>query len=269
MSYFSLLPAIDVQDGNAVRLLRGEINDKTNYGNPIDVAHEFVSIFQNFPTLLEGGNIWVHLVDLNAAFGNGSNAEVIAEVCTFLSNHNVQVELSGGIRDDDSLERALKLGAARVNIGTAALEDPSWTARVLGAHAEKVGVGLDTRGETLSARGWTKDGGNIWEVAKRLISDGAKRFVITDVTKDGTLQGVNTELLERMAELIQENSADVKITASGGVSKLEDIQKCIELQSKTGGLVDSAIFGKALYAKQFTLDEALSLVENVSGQSNG
>ena len=156
-----------------------------------------------------------------------------------------------------------------MNVGTAALEDPAWTAQILARYADKVGIGLDVRGETLSARGWTRDGGNIWEVAQRLIDDGVQRFVITDVTKDGTLQGVNTDLLRKAAQLVRENNADVNITASGGVSQLGDIQQCLDLYTETGSLVDSVIFGKALYSKQFTLDEALQLTLQKAAEKDG
>src|SRR5690625_1912239 len=170
-----LLPAVDVADGKAVRLVQGEAGTETNYGNPVDAARDWA----------EQGAEWIHLVDLDAAFGRGENTAVLRKVIK--QTKGVKIELSGGIRDDESLERALGLGAHRVNLGTAALEDPDWTAAVIARHGEKIAVGLDVRGETLSARGWTRDGGNIWEVLERLEEAGCARYVVTDVKRDGML----------------------------------------------------------------------------------
>ena len=234
-----LLPAVDVKDGQAVRLVQGALENETKYGNPLDAALDF----QN------AGAEWIHLVDLDAAFGIGSNAQLLAEVVGAL---DVKVELSGGIRDNESLERALATGCARINLGTAALENPDWTAQVIAKHGEKIAVGLDVRGHTLAARGWTTEGGNLFETIERLDRDGCARYVLTDVAKDGTLMGPNITLLKEVAA-----ATDRPIIASGGVSSLADLEALKEL---TGIGVEGAIVGKALYAGAFTLSEALARV---------
>ncbi|GAA2234220.1 bifunctional 1-(5-phosphoribosyl)-5-((5-phosphoribosylamino) methylidenea mino)imidazole-4-carboxamide isomerase/phosphoribosylanthranilate isomerase PriA [Rarobacter faecitabidus] len=233
-----LLPAVDVAGGQAVRLVQGEAGSETSYGDPIRAALDWQ----------DGGAEWIHLVDLDAAFGRGSNAELLADV---IGQLDVDVELSGGIRDDESLARALATGCRRINLGTAALENPEWTARVIAEHGDKVAVGLDVRGTTLAARGWTQDGGDLWDVLARLDAAGCSRYVVTDVTKDGTLQGPNLDLL---AEVARRGNAPV--VASGGISSLEDLRNLREL---VGQGVDSAIVGKALYAGAFTLPQALDV----------
>ncbi len=238
MSYLELLPALDVKDGRAVRLVQGELAKESIYGAPLEVAFEFQA----------AGAEWLHLVDLDAAFGRGSNATLLAEVVGAL---DIKVELSGGIRDDESLRRALATGCARVNLGTAALEDPQWTARVIAEFGDRIAVGLDVRGHVLAARGWTKEGGDLFETLARLDKDGCARYVVTDVTKDGTLAGPNLELLQSVC------AATTKpVVASGGISSLVDIQALCDLNA-TG--VEGAIVGKALYAGAFTLQEALKV----------
>ncbi|MGN6405429.1 bifunctional 1-(5-phosphoribosyl)-5-((5-phosphoribosylamino)methylideneamino)imidazole-4-carboxamide isomerase/phosphoribosylanthranilate isomerase PriA [Sinomonas sp.] len=237
-SILELLPAVDVADGQAVRLVQGEAGSETSYGEPLEAA----LAWQN------DGAEWVHLVDLDAAFGRGSNRELLADVVRQLS---VKVELSGGIRDDASLEAALELGAARVNLGTAALEDPEWTARAIERYGDQIAVGLDVRGTTLAARGWTKEGGDLWEVLARLEDAGCARYVVTDVTKDGTLRGPNVDLLREMCE-----RTDKPVVASGGISSLDDLRALRELVPLG---VEGAIVGKALYAGKFTLPEALDV----------
>ncbi|MCI9887353.1 bifunctional 1-(5-phosphoribosyl)-5-((5-phosphoribosylamino)methylideneamino)imidazole-4-carboxamide isomerase/phosphoribosylanthranilate isomerase PriA [Micrococcales bacterium 31B] len=233
-----LLPAVDVADGQAVRLVQGEAGSESRYGDPMAAA----LAWQN------SGAEWIHLVDLDAAFGRGSNAELLADVVGRL---DVAVELSGGIRDDESLERALATGCKRVNLGTAALENPDWTAKVISQYGDRIAVGLDVRGTTLAARGWTQEGGDLWEVLARLDADGCSRYVVTDVTKDGTLQGPNLDLLR---EVCARTTAPV--VASGGISNLDDIRA---LRSLVEVGVEGAIVGKALYAQAFTLEEALDL----------
>ncbi|MPV37709.1 bifunctional 1-(5-phosphoribosyl)-5-((5-phosphoribosylamino)methylideneamino)imidazole-4-carboxamide isomerase/phosphoribosylanthranilate isomerase PriA [Georgenia subflava] len=233
-----LLPAVDVVDGQAVRLFQGAAGSETAYGDPAEAAGAWVA---------EGAE-WIHLVDLDAAFGRGDNHQLLARIVAEL---DVKVELSGGIRDDASLERALDSGARRVNLGTAALEDPDWTAKVIAKHGDKVAVGLDVRGTTLAARGWTREGGDLWEVLARLDADGCSRYVVTDVTKDGTLRGPNVELLE---EVCARTSAPV--VASGGIANLHDIET---LRGLTDAGIEGAIVGKALYAGAFTLTEALDV----------
>jgi len=233
-----LLPAVDVADGQAVRLVQGEAGSETGYGDPLDAALAWQ----------EGGAEWIHLVDLDAAFGRGSNADLLADVVGRL---DVDVELSGGIRDDASLARALATGCRRVNLGTAALEDPDWTRRAVAEHGDRIAVGLDVRGTTLAARGWTQEGGDLWEVLARLDADGCARYVVTDVTKDGTLRGPNVELLQQVCA-----ATDKPVVASGGVSSLDDLRA---LRGLVGAGVEGAIVGKALYAQAFTLPEALDV----------
>ncbi len=234
-----LLPAVDVADGKAVRLTQGEAGSETNYGDPVDAAADWAN----------QGAEWIHLVDLDAAFGRGNNASVIRKVIKQV--RGVNVELSGGIRDDASLEAALATGAKRINLGTAALENPEWAANVIGQYGEAIAVGLDVRGTTLAARGWTRDGGDLWTVLERLEDAGCARYVLTDVTKDGTLQGPNIELLTQVME-----RTNRPVIASGGISSLDDIQALRDLVPL--GL-EGAIVGKALYAGAFTLAEALDV----------
>jgi 1-(5-phosphoribosyl)-5-[(5-phosphoribosylamino)methylideneamino] imidazole-4-carboxamide isomerase/N-(5'phosphoribosyl)anthranilate isomerase len=238
MSYLELLPAVDVKDGRAVRLVQGELDAETAYGNPLEVALEFQA----------AGAEWLHLVDLDAAFGRGENSALLAEVVGRL---DIKVELSGGIRDDESLRRALATGCERVNLGTAALEDPEWTAKVIAEFGARIAVGLDVRGHVLAARGWTKEGGDLFETIERLERDGCARYVVTDVTKDGTLKGPNIELLKEVCAVTRK-----PVVASGGISSLEDIAALVALNNSG---VEGAIVGKALYAGAFTLQEALEL----------
>ncbi|MBP6042965.1 MAG: bifunctional 1-(5-phosphoribosyl)-5-((5-phosphoribosylamino)methylideneamino)imidazole-4-carboxamide isomerase/phosphoribosylanthranilate isomerase PriA [Rhodoluna sp.] len=237
--YLELLPAVDVADGKAVRLTQGEAGSETDYGSPVEAAL----------TWIEAGAEWIHLVDLDAAFGRGDNRAVIAEVVA--SAKSVKIELSGGIRDDASLDAALEAGATRVNLGTAALEDPNWTARVIGKYGDAIAVGLDVRGTTLAARGWTQEGGDLFEVLARLEDAGCARYVVTDVTKDGTLKGPNLELLR---QVMQKTSKPV--VASGGISSLQDIR---DLRALVAEGLEGAILGKSLYAGKFTLEEALAI----------
>ncbi|MFM1757937.1 MAG: hypothetical protein RL193_514 [Actinomycetota bacterium] len=233
-----LLPAVDVKAGQAVRLVQGELGSESNYGAPLDAALDFQ----------RAGAEWIHLVDLDAAFGIGSNAELLAEV---IGKLDIDVELSGGIRDDDSLRRALATGCRRVNLGTAALENPEWTSKVISEFGDRIAVGLDVRGRTLAARGWTKEGGDLFETIERLDKDGCARYVVTDVTKDGTLKGPNLELLQSVCQVTK-----APIVASGGISSLADISA---LKNLVEIGVEGAIMGKALYAGAFTLDEALRI----------
>ena len=236
----TLLPAVDVANGKAVRLLKGQAGTETDYGDPLDAARDWV----------EAGARWIHLVDLDAAFGRGSNAELLARI---VGEVGVKVELSGGIRDDASLTRALEAGAARINLGTAALEDPEWTERVISDHGDLIAVGLDVRGSTLAARGWTKEGGNLWETLERLNAAGCSRYVVTDVTRDGTLTGPNLELLRAVASF-----SPAPVVASGGIARLEDIAALAALVPQG---VDSVIIGKALYNGDFTLQQALAVAD--------
>jgi len=236
----TLLPAVDVADGKAVRLTQGAAGTETSYGDPVDAAQAWV----------DQGAEWIHLVDLDAAFGRGNNHSVIEKVIRNTPKR-VNIELSGGIRDDASLEAALSTGAKRINLGTAALENPEWAAHVIAEFGDAIAVGLDVRGTTLAARGWTEDGGDLWAVLERLERAGCSRYVVTDVTKDGTLKGPNLELLQQVLEHTHK-----PVIASGGVSSLDDIA---ELRSLVPHGLEGAIVGKALYAEAFTLAEALDV----------
>ena len=239
-----LLPAVDVVEGRAVRLVQGKAGSETEYGSALEAAL----------TWQRDGAEWIHLVDLDAAFGRGSNRELLAELVGQL---DVQVELSGGIRDDESLRAALATGCARVNIGTAALENPLWCARAIADHGDRVAVGLDVPigygDHRLRGRGWETDGGELWQILERLDSEGCSRFVVTDVTKDGTLTGPNLDLLEGVAEC-----TTAPVIASGGVSSIADLRAIATL---TDCGVEGAIVGKALYAGRFTLPEALEAMK--------
>jgi 1-(5-phosphoribosyl)-5-[(5-phosphoribosylamino)methylideneamino] imidazole-4-carboxamide isomerase/N-(5'phosphoribosyl)anthranilate isomerase len=221
--------------------VQGELGSETSYGSPLEAALAWQ----------EQGASWIHLVDLDAAFGKGNNKELLEEVTAKL---DINVELSGGIRDDQSLESALATGAARINLGTAALEDPEWTAKVIAKYGDKIAIGLDVRGRKLAARGWTKEGGELVETLQRLDKDNAARYVVTDVTKDGTLQGPNVALLKEIL-----NYTKKPVIASGGIAELTDIALLREL---TDIGVEGAIVGKALYAQKFTLRQALDIAEN-------
>jgi len=234
-----LLPAVDVADGAAVRLVQGEAGTETSYGEPLDAALAWQ----------RDGAEWLHLVDLDAAFGRGDNRELLASVVKQL---DIAVELSGGIRDDASLESALATGAARVNLGTAALESPDWVRDAISRYGDRIAVGLDVRGTTLAARGWTQEGGDLWETLARLDADGCARYVVTDVHRDGTLTGPNLQLLRDVCA-----RTDAPVVASGGVSSLDDLRAIAGL---TDVGVEGAIVGKALYAGAFTLPEALAAV---------
>jgi 1-(5-phosphoribosyl)-5-[(5-phosphoribosylamino)methylideneamino] imidazole-4-carboxamide isomerase/N-(5'phosphoribosyl)anthranilate isomerase len=236
----TLLPAVDVADGTAVRLVQGAAGTETAYGPPAEAAQQWV----------EQGATWLHIVDLDAAFGRGTNAELIASVVTHLRDR-VHVELSGGIRDDDSLRWALSTGCTRVNLGTAALEDPDWTATVIADHGDRIAVGLDVRGHTLAARGWTQMGGDLWETLGRLDAAGCARYVVTDVAKDGTMTGPNFHLLRDVCA-----ATDRPVVASGGIAHLEDLHTLAVMPG-----IEGAIVGRALYDGAFTLAEAFAALE--------
>lgn len=244
---FTLLPAVDVVDGQAVRLDRGEAGTEKTYGTPLESALNWQ----------EQGAQWLHFVDLDAAFGRGSNHELMAEITGKL---DINVELTGGIRDDESLERALATGAKRVNIGTAALQKPEWIAKVLGEYGDRVAVDIavlkEDGGYRTKGNGWVSDGGDLWEVLERLDAAGCSRFIVTDVSTDGMLSGPNIELLRDVSA-----ATDALITASGGISSVEDVLAVAEYRAEE---IDSVIIGKALYENRFTLAEALAAVDKLS-----
>ncbi|HEX7535615.1 MAG TPA: bifunctional 1-(5-phosphoribosyl)-5-((5-phosphoribosylamino)methylideneamino)imidazole-4-carboxamide isomerase/phosphoribosylanthranilate isomerase PriA [Dermatophilaceae bacterium] len=233
-----LLPAVDIAGGQAVQLVQGVAGTGGQFGDPWEAAKAWQ----------DQGAEWIHLVDLDAAFGRGSNRELLADIVGRL---DIQVEMSGGIRDAESLAAALSNGCRRVNLGTAALEDPQWTAAAIAEYGDRVAVGLDVRGTTLAARGWTKEGGDLWETLERLDREGCARYVVTDVNKDGMLRGPNLELLQQVC-----SRTDRPVVASGGISTLADIE---DIRSLVSIGVEGAIIGSALYCDAFTLPEALDI----------
>ncbi len=237
-----LLPAVDVAEGKAVRLTQGALGTETDFGDPVDAAADWA----------RQGAEWIHLVDLDAAFGRGENRALLRRVITEVPG--VKIELSGGIRDDASLESALESGATRVNLGTAALENPDWAASAIARFGDQIAVGLDVRGETLAARGWTEEGGNLWDVLARLEDAGCSRYVVTDVTRDGMLNGPNLELLTAITE-----KTGKPVVASGGIASLDDL---VALRSLVPIGVEGAVVGKALYAQKFTLEQAIQVAYN-------
>jgi phosphoribosyl isomerase A len=242
-AYLELLPAVDVQGGRAVQLVQGVAGSEKTFGDPLEAALNWQ----------DRGAEWIHLVDLDAAFGRGSNRELLTEIVGRL---DVQVEMSGGIRDDESLEAAMRTGCRRVNIGTAALEQPAWCAAAIAEHGDRVAVGLDVRGRTLAARGWTREGGDLYEVLARLDSEGCARYVVTDVNKDGMLQGPNLDLLRDVCA-----ATDRPVVASGGITELADLRA---LQGLLDDGVEGAIVGTALYEGRFTLEDALALTRGAA-----
>lgn len=248
MTGLVLLPAVDVQNGQAVQLTQGVAGSEKVFGDPFEAAMRWQ----------DAGASWLHLVDLDAAFGRGSNAGVIARIAGQLS---MNVEVSGGIRDDASLERALATGARRVNIGTAALEDPEWCERVIASHGDRIAIGLDVKGSHLAARGWTREGGDVFETLARLSDAGCERFVVTDVASDGMLTGPNLELLGSVCA-----RTPARVVASGGIASLEDIRQLAGLVPLG---VEGAIIGTALYLGNFTLQDALKVASDPSGGEQG
>jgi len=239
MNELVLLPAVDVQGGQAVQLTQGVAGSEKVFGDPLAAARRWQ----------DAGARWLHLVDLDAAFGRGSNAEVIAEITAAME---LNVELSGGIRDDESLERALATGCRRVNIGTAALENPDWCDRVIGEHGDRIAIGLDVRGTRLAARGWTREGGELFETLERLNAAGCARYVVTDVASDGMLSGPNLQLLRDVCA-----RTDAPVVASGGITTLDDLRALRDLVPLG---VEGAIVGTALYVGKFTIADALAAV---------
>ncbi|MEO5653995.1 MAG: bifunctional 1-(5-phosphoribosyl)-5-((5-phosphoribosylamino)methylideneamino)imidazole-4-carboxamide isomerase/phosphoribosylanthranilate isomerase PriA [Marmoricola sp.] len=236
--HLELLPAVDIAGGQAVQLVQGVAGSEKRFGDPVEAALRWQ----------EAGAEWIHLVDLDAAFGRGHNRDLLARIVGTL---DIDVEMSGGIRDDESLAAAMTAGCRRVNIGTAALEQPQWCAAAIASHGDRIAIGLDVRGRTLAARGWTRDGGDLYDVLARLDAEGCARYVVTDVNKDGMLQGPNLELLRSVCD-----QTDRPVVASGGITELSDLEALM-------GLVDSgvegAIVGTALYEGRFDLAEALEL----------
>ncbi len=236
--HLELLPAVDIAGGQAVQLVQGVAGSEKRFGDPVEAALRWQ----------QAGAEWIHLVDLDAAFGRGHNRDLLADIAGTL---DIAVEMSGGIRDDDSLASALAAGCRRVNIGTAALEQPEWCAAAIASHGDRIAIGLDVRGRTLAARGWTREGGDLYDVLTRLDSEGCARYVVTDVNKDGMLQGPNLELLRDVCA-----QTDRPVVASGGITELADLEALMGLV-RDG--VEGAIIGTALYEDRFTLTDALDL----------
>jgi phosphoribosylanthranilate isomerase len=239
-----LLTAVDVQNGQAVQLVQGVAGSEKVFGDPLAAAQRWQ----------DDGAEWIHLVDLDAAFGRGSNADIVAEIVGAM---NLNVELSGGIRDDASLERALATGCRRVNIGTAALENPDWCVDIIASYGDRIAIGLDVKGTRLAARGWTREGGDVYETLARLSDADCQRFVVTDVASDGMLTGPNLELLSTIC-----SRTGAKVVASGGISSLDDLRT---LSGLVPIGVEGAIIGTALYVGNFTLTDALALTRNLAG----
>jgi len=241
MADLELLPAVDVADGRAVQLVQGVAGSERVFGDPLEAALRWQS----------SGARWVHLVDLDAAFGRGDNRDRLSELVGVL---DIDVELSGGIRDDESLRAALATGCTRVNIGTAALEDPAWCAGVIAEYGDRVAIGLDVRGTRLAARGWTREGGELHDVLARLDAEGCARYVVTDVASDGMLQGPNIGLLRDVC-----SRTDRPVVASGGISTLDDL---MALRALVPDGVEGAIIGTALYTGAFALEDALRVASS-------
>jgi 1-(5-phosphoribosyl)-5-[(5-phosphoribosylamino)methylideneamino] imidazole-4-carboxamide isomerase/N-(5'phosphoribosyl)anthranilate isomerase len=238
---FTLYPAIDIRDGKAVRLTQGRADAETVYGeDPVEVAKGFAAT----------GTSWLHVVDLDAAFtGEPRNRHLIEKIVEETGCH---VQASGGVRTLADVEASIGYGAERVVIGTMALTEPTFVQEVLQLVGPRIAVGLDARGTTLQARGWTEEAGELFEALERFTDMGVPRFVYTDVARDGMLQGPNVEMLSRVAD-----ATTAHVTASGGVSSLDDLAALATCHPR----VDAAIVGKALYSGAFTLAEALATTE--------
>lgn len=237
---FTLYPAVDIRGGRAVRLTRGAADAETVYDDdPVAAAVRWV----------EQGAQWLHVVDLDAAFeGTPRNRHLIAAI---VDAAGVPVQASGGVRSMADLDAAVNYGASRVVIGTMALEEPAFVAAAVAEHGDKVAVGLDAEGTTLKARGWTREGGDLFDALHRFTTMGCARFVYTDIGRDGMLAGPNIERLHDVAE-----ATSAAVTASGGVASLDDLRALATAHPR----VDAAIVGKALYAGRFRLADALAVV---------
>ena len=234
-----LLPAVDVVNGQSVRLERGQARSARSFGDPRKAVADFV----------DAGAAWIHLADIDAAFGRGSNAALLAAIVEETRETGVRIEWSGGVRNEESLLVAIGSGAARVNLATSALADLEWAAGAIERFGQRLAVCLDVRGAALSARGASVEIGGLWEILPVLEKAGCRRYVVTDVARDGAMNGPNTKLLREVA-----HAASAPIIASGGVSSLDDIRGLREL---VGEGIDSAIVGKALYEGAFTLRQAI------------
>jgi phosphoribosyl isomerase A len=242
---FVLLPAVDVAGGRSAR------RDVHPGG-----GETYADALQSALGYQDAGADWVHLVDLDAAFGRGSNTGLLADIVARL---DIEVQLSGGIRDAESLRLALHSGCARANLSSAAVADPQWCADAIAEHGERIAVSLDVRGATLAPRGEGRTGGSLLEALAWLEAAGCPRYVVTDVTRDATLDGPNLELLAAVCAHVSH-----PVIASGGIGSLDDLRRLHALAS-TG--VEGAVVGQALRAGVFTLPAALAAVADVPGQN--
>ena len=236
----TIIPAIDIKGGRAVRLNQGRASQVTDYGDPVERAYEFERT----------GARWLHVVDLDAAFGDGSNRAIVESI---VANVDISVEVSGGIRDSDAVARALETGAHRITLGTAAVEDPLWAAKMIEKYGHRIVIGLDVRDRVVATHGWTKSAGALADLIKRFDDAGCQMYMVTDISKDGTLTGPNIELLRESAALTSGS-----IIASGGVASLDDIASLRELVPAG---VEAVIIGKAFYEGYFTVSEACEVAE--------
>ncbi|SDN00435.1 1-(5-phosphoribosyl)-5-[(5-phosphoribosylamino)methylideneamino] imidazole-4-carboxamide isomerase [Fictibacillus solisalsi] len=242
MSEFSLYPAIDMRGGKCVRLLQGDYNQETVYGDsPFEMAKQFA----------EAGAKWIHMVDLDGAkAGERVNHQHVVRVANEL---DVSVQIGGGIRNEEDVAFYLKEGVNRVILGSAAISNPEFVIKMLRKYGSQIAIGIDARNGYVATEGWLNTSEiKASELAEKLGNEGAETFIFTDISKDGTLKGPNTEAIGEIAGLTGKN-----VIASGGVSSLDDLAALKADHRGIGG----AIIGKALYTGRFTLQEALEKVK--------
>jgi phosphoribosylanthranilate isomerase len=236
MKVMDLYPAVDIKSGKAARLTKGQIDSTENFGDPAEVVNQFI----------EAGSKWIHLVDLDAAFGTGTNKEIIKEITSF---PNIAFQLSGGINNQTSLDFAISTNANQINLATSALHDLKWVEEVMQKYGSRLSVSLDVDAGSnqLIARGSGDNLGNLFQMIKRLDSIGCHRYILTDINADGALTGSNFDLIEKVTAV-----TDAAIISSGGVSSIDDLLKLRELQ------IAGVVLGKALYGGQIDLVSALT-----------
>ena len=235
-----IIPAIDLRNGQCVRLMQGRRAEATVYdGDPVEVARGFA----------EAGASMLHVVDLDGAFAEtGSPNRAVAR--RIIEALEIPVQFGGGLREISDVRELIESGAARVVVGTLALESAETLTRLVELFGTRVAVGIDARGGRVVTRGWEKqEEVTAVELAARVAALGVSRIIYTDVARDGTLEGVNAEQTCAVAR-----ASGLPVTASGGVSSLADIER-LKIACHAG--IDSVIVGKALYEKRFTLEEAL------------
>jgi len=236
-----IIPAIDIKSGKCVRLYQGDYSQQTIFAeNPAAVALRWKS----------QGASWLHVVDLDgAATGEPKNMAAVEEI---LRTSSLLVELGGGIRREDIAEKLLRKGISRIILGTVAIEKPELVKRLCQRFGEAIVVGLDARDGKIAIHGWQKDTAvDALQLSREMVELGARRFVYTDIKRDGTLTEPNFDAVERLIAAV-----NVPIIASGGISKVEHLQKLKELG------VEGAIIGKALYTGDINLKEAIASVRH-------